>query len=58
MSKTTKKGIQKTRKKRKSPVLDSSNVIIVTHTTEKETLFPEKLKKMNEMLSNAQLRHA
>jgi len=51
MSKTTKKGIQKTRKKRKNPVLDSSNVVIVMHTTEKATLFPEKLKKANEILS-------
>jgi hypothetical protein len=58
MSKTTKKDMQKTRKKRKSPVLDSSNIIIVTHTTEKETLFPEKLKKMNEMISKSQLRNA
>lgn len=51
MSNTKKKNIRITRKKRKNLVLDSSNVVIVFHTTEGETLFPEKLKKANEMLS-------
>jgi hypothetical protein len=48
MSTTKKKNI---RRKRKKPSLDASNVIIVTHTGEKDTLFPDKLKKANEMLS-------
>lgn len=55
MSKTTKKPTLKTREKGKTPVLDTSNVVIVRHTTGKETLFPEKLKKMNELLSNAKM---
>ena len=49
---TRKKNI---RIKRKKPSLDSSNVVIVMHTVEKETLFPEKLKKANEMLSKAKM---
>jgi hypothetical protein len=52
MSATKKKNI---RIKRKKPSLDSSNVIIVMHTVEKETLFPEKLKKANDMLSKAKM---
>jgi hypothetical protein len=40
---TRKKNI---RIKRKKPSLDASNVIIVTHTSEKDTLVPEKLKKL------------
>jgi hypothetical protein len=55
MPKTKKKPTPKTRKKRKMPSLDSSNVVIVIHTKEKETLFPEKLKKANEMLRNAKM---
>jgi len=42
-------------RKKKKPSLDSSNVVIVMHTVEKETLFPEKLAKMNEMLSKAEM---
>jgi hypothetical protein len=30
-------------------------VIIVRHTSEKETLFPEKLKMANEILANTKL---
>jgi hypothetical protein len=41
--------------KRKKPALDASNVIIVTHTSEKDTLVPGKLKKANEMLSKAKM---
>jgi hypothetical protein len=52
MSATRKKNI---RIKRKKPSLDASNVIIVTHTSEKDTLVPEKLKKANEMLSKAKM---
>ncbi len=52
MSTTEKKVIKKPRKKRN---LDSSKVVVVMHTIEKETLFPEKLKKINKMLSNAEL---
>ncbi|HEX9510085.1 MAG TPA: hypothetical protein VF939_06350 [Puia sp.] len=49
---TKKKNIRKSRKK---SVLNSPKTVIVTLTDEKETLFPEKLKKVNEMLSNAEL---
>jgi hypothetical protein len=44
-----KKNIGKSRKKN---LLDSSNVVVVMHTIEKETLFPEKLEKANEILRN------
>jgi hypothetical protein len=40
---------------RKKLSLAASNVVIVRHTIEKETLFPEKLKKINKMLENAEL---
>lgn len=50
---TVKKNIRN--KKRNRPSLDSSNVVVVMHTIEKETLFPEKLKKANEMLSKAEM---
>ena len=46
-----KKNIRISWKKRENLMLDSSNVVVVFHTTEGETLFPEKLAKMNEMLS-------
>lgn len=52
MSTAKKKVIKKTRKKR---ALDSSKVVVVMHTVEKETLFPEKLKKVNDMLKNAKM---
>jgi hypothetical protein len=39
------------RKSRKKPLLNSSKSVIVVHTTEKETLFPEKVKK-EAILSN------
>jgi hypothetical protein len=55
MSKTKGKTTPKTRKKRKTSIMDASNVVIVRHTTEKETLFPEKLKKVNEMLKNCKM---
>ncbi len=45
---TKKKYIRKSRRQR---TLDSSNVALVMHTVEKETLFPEKLKRANEILS-------
>jgi hypothetical protein len=47
--------IRKTGKNRNKLSLDSSNVVIVVHTREKETLFPEKLAKVNAMLANAKL---
>ena len=47
--------IRKKVKNRKKLSLDSSNVVIVIHTREKETLFPEKLAKVNAMLANAKL---
>jgi hypothetical protein len=50
-----KKHIRKPSKRRKKLSLDASNVVIVRHTVEKETLFPEKLKKINKMLENAEL---
>jgi hypothetical protein len=40
------------RKSRKKPLLNSSKTVIVVHTVEKETLFPEKVKRANEILSN------
>ena len=52
MSTTRKKNIRIGRKK---PSLDASNVVVVTHTTEQNTLVPEKLKKANEMLSKAKM---
>jgi hypothetical protein len=52
MPTTRKKNIRKTRRK---PLQDSSNVVVVMHTREKETLFPEKLKMANEMLGNTKL---
>jgi hypothetical protein len=52
MSTTRKKNI---RLKRKKPSLNASNVIVVTHTSEKNTLVPEKLKKANEMLGTAKM---
>ena len=52
MSTTRKKNI---RIRRKKPSLDASNVVVVTHTTEKDTLVPEKLKKANEMLSKSKM---
>ena len=50
-----KKTIRKSNKRRKKLSLDTSNVVIVKHTVEEETLFPEKLKKINKMLENAKL---
>jgi len=44
-----KKNISKSRKK---SLLNSSKSVIVVHTTEKETLFPEKVKKAKEILRN------
>ena len=35
--------------------MNASNVIVVTHTSEKNTLVPEKLKKANEMLGKAKM---
>jgi hypothetical protein len=58
MPKTKRKSTPKTRKKRKVPSLNSSNVVVVIHTKEKETAFPEKLKKMNELLRNAKMMHS
>ena len=52
MSTTRKKNI---RIKRKKPALEASNVIVVTHTSQKDTLVPKKLKKANEMLSKAKM---
>jgi hypothetical protein len=39
------------RKGRKKSLPNSSKAVVVVHTVEKETLFPEKLKKANEILS-------
>ena len=50
-----KKNIRKPSKKRKKLSLDASNVVIVKHTVEKQTLFPEKLKKINKLLENAKM---
>jgi len=49
MSITRKKNIRKSRKK---SLLNSSKAVVVVNTTEKETLFPEKVKRANEILSN------
>lgn len=54
-AKKKQKHIRKPSKRRRKPSLDASNVVIVRHTVEKETLFPEKLKKINKMLENAEL---
>jgi hypothetical protein len=45
---TKKKHIIKSRRK---GLISSSNTVVVMHTIEKETLFPEKLKMVNEILS-------
>jgi hypothetical protein len=46
----------KAKAKRKNKIsLDASNVLIVKHTFEKETLFPKKLAKINKILKNAVL---
>ena len=50
-----KKNIRKPSKRRKKLSLDAANVVIVKHTVEKQTLFPEKLKKINKMLENAKM---
>lgn len=42
-------------RKKKKLSLDSSNEVIVMHTVEKETLFPKKLAKMNDMLSKVEM---
>jgi len=47
--------IRKPGKKRRKLPLDASNIVIVIHTHEKETLFPEKLARVNKMLENAVL---
>ncbi len=39
------------RKSRKKSLLSSSKAVVVVHTVEKETLFPEKLKRANEILN-------
>jgi hypothetical protein len=52
---TKKKNIRKSRKIGKKPLLDSSNIVIVTHTVGKKSLFPEKLKKVNKMLRHAKM---
>jgi hypothetical protein len=43
-----KKNIRKSRKKS----LNSSKTVIVVHTVEKDTLFPEKVEKAKRILSN------
>jgi len=50
-----KKNIRKSSKKRKKLSLDTSKVVIVKHTVAEESLFPEKLKKVNKMLENTKL---
>ncbi|HMH20885.1 MAG TPA: hypothetical protein VK563_03875 [Puia sp.] len=54
MSLTKKKNITTSGKARKKPGLDTSDIIVVTHTVvpAKKTL---KVKKINEMLRNAKL---
>jgi hypothetical protein len=52
MPTTRKKNI---RIKREKPSLDAANVIVVTHTHEKDSLVPKKLKKANDMLSKAKM---
>ena len=44
------------RKKRKSS-LQLSKAVIVMHTVEKEPLFPEKVKRANEILSKTKFMH-
>ncbi|MDR3714463.1 MAG: hypothetical protein P4L51_16750 [Puia sp.] len=43
------------RKSGKTPLVHSSNAVVVMLTNEKKTLFSGKLEKVNEMLSNAEL---
>jgi hypothetical protein len=52
-----KKNIRRPDKRKKKLSLDASNVVIVRHVKipADETLFPEKLKRINEMLKNAEL---
>jgi xanthine/CO dehydrogenase XdhC/CoxF family maturation factor len=52
MSTTRKKNI---RIRRKKPSLTESNVVVVTHTHEKDTLVLKKLKKANDMLTKAKM---
>jgi hypothetical protein len=40
------------RKFRKKSLRDSSKSLIVVHTTEEETFFPEKVKRAKEILRN------
>ena len=52
-----KKNIRRPDKRKKKLSLDASNVVIVRHVKipADETLFPEKHKRINEMLKNAEL---
>lgn len=45
------KRIRHPQKSRKSSALNSPDIVVIIQKDEKETLFPGKLKKMNEMLS-------